>query len=393
MKLKFFSHSALLVCSVLAVGLFSCGNSNSNAVESGDEIVVDTVAVVPERPMPVANDTINNIARIMAGIPLEEGELFYEKTQTSAWKNHKASMDRMWNRCQTNLEAVQGLAAADLADVNEKVKTVFYPFSGPDFVYPSSLYPEADTYWLAGLEPAGSAFTEASANSSMYTKCSYALRSILYSSFFITKDMASDLSKAQVNGTTPLLELLIVKMGYSLISVGKVSLDAEGKPFADPNGYGVEIKFFKPGVRHEQTLYYLSTNIADGSMKPEVQALYGSFDKESTATFVKSCSYCLHGGQFSKMRGYILDNTFAVVEDDTGVPYKYMNEKGWEVTFYGQYVHPISLFSEYTYQKDLVKAWSEKGSKPLPFRIGYGKGSSLLIGRAPAAVETKEVTE
>src|SRR5208282_3604178 len=40
--------------------------------------------------------------------------------------------------------------------LTEKRDTVLYMFSGPDFLYATSFFPNASTYILAGLEPVGS---------------------------------------------------------------------------------------------------------------------------------------------------------------------------------------------------------------------------------------------
>ena len=40
--------------------------------------------------------------------------------------------------------------------LTEKHDTVLYMFSGPDFLYATSFFPNASTYILAGLEPVGS---------------------------------------------------------------------------------------------------------------------------------------------------------------------------------------------------------------------------------------------
>mgnify|MGYP000103131323 CR=1 FL=1 len=54
----------------------------------------------------------------------------------------------------------------------------------------------------------------------------------------------------------------------------------------------------------------------------------------------------------------------------------------WDLTFYGNYAKPISLFSE-RHQEDLKEVYQKKSSnvQPLPFGIGYqyAKGTSNLM--------------
>ncbi len=87
-------------------------------------------------------------------------------------------------------------------------------------------------------------------------------------------------------------------------------------------------------------------------------------------TFTKAASYCMHGGDFSIIRGVCL-RAKAVLEDDTGIPYRFFKQDEWEVSLYGRYTKPVKDF-HYGFQKDLDSAYrSGKNVKPLPYSIGY----------------------
>jgi hypothetical protein len=100
-----------------------------------------------------------------------------------------------------------------------------------------------------------------------------------------------------------------------------------------------------------------------------------------STTYIKSASYLLHNSNFSVMRDAVLKKSMSIVQDDTGVPYRYLPAKDWKLTFYGNYVKPVSSFPSGYYQQDLQKAYrtgdSLKQIKPLPFSLGYHWGSSV----------------
>lgn len=362
----FIAPTVFVTAVMVSVALPSCRGQQNNDQDQADTLVV--VDTVP--PALVANDSLTDLARLFAGMPLDSTSVYFPQTQTSAWKYHKANMDQVWNRCMVNLSQVDTLSQKDFGDINAKIKTVFYPFSGPDFIYPTALFPDADEYILAGLEPAGKFLDVKNANSTMYQKYSHALRNILYSSFFITNNMAVDLSAQGTGGVLPCMAILIARMERKIVSV---------EPVDFCNGF--RISFFKEGSNHLQTLTFLSTNIADAGFKPEVKSYFESIDPATTVNYTKSASYLMHNDGFKGIRNIILTHCCATVQDDTGVPYRFFDKNEWEFTFYGKYEHPIPLFGEYTYQKDLVAAWAAQGSEKLPFRMGYGKGSSMIVAR------------
>ena len=71
-----------------------------------------------------------------------------------------------------------------------------------------------------------------------------------------------------------------------------------------------------------------------------------------------------------------------ITQDDTGVRYQVLLEKGWKVRLYGEYSHPDKPFRP-RFQPELETAFAEPGKvEPLGFSIGYGfnrRPSSLLV--------------
>ena len=71
-----------------------------------------------------------------------------------------------------------------------------------------------------------------------------------------------------------------------------------------------------------------------------------------------------------------------MVQDDTGIPYRFISQNPWQVKLYGRYHRPIRPMS-YGYQKDLETAYNAQPEHiPLPFPFGYhwrGQQSGLIV--------------
>jgi hypothetical protein len=90
-----------------------------------------------------------------------------------------------------------------------------------------------------------------------------------------------------------------------------------------------------------------------------------------------------HHREFSVIRDLVLNNANTIMQDDSGMPFKYLVADTWKVQLYGKYTQPFGVF-KYWAEPELAKAYSEPGVKPLPFRIGYGYSaipSNELVAR------------
>ena len=367
----------IVVIAALSFVLAGCDGFNSRGASQNPQ--TDTIAVVDTMPVEkevvklVGDPLLNSLARILAGIPLQEGDTLYAMTQTEEWKNHSAELNRMWANSQETLNKVEAIRTNDLGDITARAKNVFYSFSGPDFPFMATFFPKAETYYMMGLERAGSPITAKEFGKKTYEKYQKALLDLLRRSYFITSYMSSDLHNSEIDGTVPIFMVLMARMGYEIISIDFQTLNKEGEWVAtEKRSPFVAIRFFRPEENEEKTLYYLCTNLLDKEFDPNVQAMIDKINPDSTVSFVKSCSYCLHYGTFSQIREDILKHSFAVVQDDTGITYRTYVDRGWQTILYGTYTHPIDLFSSSVYQKALNDAYTtRKDIRPLGFRFGY----------------------
>ena len=97
-------------------------------------------------------------------------------------------------------------------------------------------------------------------------------------------------------------------------------------------------------------------------------------------TFLKAASYLLADDRFSYARRLLLENSDAVVQDDSGIRFRDF-DRGWVKRPFGAYVAPSAPFADRA-QPDLEAAYAAATPAALPFAIGYHlepRASNLLV--------------
>ena len=333
-------------------------------------------------------------ARLLAGLSVPADSPLAALAATPGSRRHAANFDAAFDRVdRVQLDKIRRWSAANITGHRA---TLFYFFSGPDFLYANAFFPDAETYVLAGLEASGPipdvGKLPKRAVPQVLRSFEVALRSILGLSFFKTKLMSSDFRASQaVSGTIPVLYIFLARAGKEVHSATLVKLDANGAISSDADAArksaaeGVKITFSSPGGP-ERTLYYFSANVAGGGFKTSGIETFCDKLGEGDA-FIKSASYLLHGNDFAPIRNFILKQSAQILEDDSGVPVA-MFDATWQLKPYGHYVGPIDLFAG-RYQPRMAALYRKAKVGPIDFGIGYRynpRESTLILAvkRQPA---------
>ena len=328
-------------------------------------------------------------ARFLAGLPVPADLPLAPLTKTAAWENHARSFDSAFKQVDaTQLSHVRNWAKENLN--LPKRPNLFYLFSGADFLYANAFFPDRNTYVMAGLEPPGTPPDVTKIPEKVIPNAlrglENATRTILRLSYFITSQMSGQFSLTPTKGTLPVLYVFLARSGKVVHDAQVVRLlengdIVEGEKALDPatgGTKGAKIVFSSPGGP-DQTLYYFQANVANGSFaKTGLDALFTKLGDGDA--LVKSASYLLHGAPFSDVRNSLLNHSSAILQDDTGVPYR-MYGAGWTVKPFGHYSRPIPVF-RYAWQGDLAKLYQREAPAALPFGISYRwrpNESSLIL--------------
>ena len=304
-----------------------------------------------------ADDT----ARFLAGMMPSADSALMPLTKDPAWQHHARFFDAAFTQLeQRQLSKIRTWSEANLAAPRP---TMFYMFSGPDFLYADAFYSKATTtYVLSALEPPGSVpdltrLPRGSIDTALYN-VEHSLGSILSFSFFITKKMKVDLREGQISGTLPILYVFLARSGKTIREVSPIALDEGGTVHvanedAGKNpARGVRIVFAgNDGV--QKTLYYFSTDLSNSGVR--------------SSGFLKFCATLAPA------------NSSTVLQDDSGIPLAYYNPKKWRFFPFGRYAGPISEFPG-RYQESYAELF--RRAQPIDFGIGYrwrSHESNLLL--------------
>lgn len=348
--------------------------------------------------------TADDTARFLAGMPPAADSPLAPLTKDPSWQRHAKFFDTAFGQLeQRQLSKIHSWADANLAAPRP---TMFYMFSGPDFLYADAFYSKASTYVLSALEQVGSVpdltrLPPGGIGSALYN-VERSLGSILSFSFFITKQMKTDLHAGQLGGTLPILYVFLARSGKTIRDVTPIALDDKGGAYfanenPGPNATrGVRI-IFAGSDGAEKTLYYFSTDLSNSGVKVSGFLKFCATLAPGNS-LLKSASYLLHSGNFTTVRDFILANSATIIQDDSGVPLAFYDPRKWRFFPFGRYAGPIAEFPG-RYQQSYAELF--RRAQPMDFGIGYrwrSHESNLLLSvKVPsdssAPVESTSSTE
>jgi len=325
-------------------------------------------------PVRAQTASADDTAKFLAGMMPSAGSPLTPLTNEPAWQRHAKFFDSAFGQLeQRQISRIRVWADANLAAPKP---AMLYMFSGPDFLYANAFYSKASTYVLSALEPVGSVpdLTKLprSGVAAALHNVARSLGSILSFSFFITKDMKTDLQAGQISGTLPVLYVFLARSGMTVKNVGPVALDDKGTAYfagenPGPNAVrGVRI-IFAGSDGQDKTLYYFSTDLSNSGVKSSGFLKFCETLGPANS-LIKSASYLLHSGNFTTVRNFLLNNSATIIQDDSGIPLSYYSAKKWRFFPFGRYVGPIDKFPG-LYQQSYAALF--RSAQPIDFGIGY----------------------
>ncbi len=380
---RHFFGSRTLHASLLSLVFFAgCGSSHTSAAAPAEEhpaVPGNPVGKVPRSRQ--ANDT----ARFLAGMPGASGSPFATLEENPVWQDHRRQLDAAWTRAENEL--LSGGRTFQMDELNRPAflsRTVFYPFSGPDALTATLYFPHNSVYVMVALEPAGTLPTVEQISKKDLAGYLAAMRETtadeLGRSFFITRQMDKQFRGQVTDGLLiPILQLL-VRTGHTVEGFRYVRLDENGQviertlDYKAPTRYGnkgLEIDFQTDADSTQHKLFYFSVNIANDRLRENTPFQTYVMHLGQPVSMLKATSYMTHQPGFSMIREALLKNSYAILQDDSGLPYKAYAADQWNVQLYGDYDKPYGSFG-WLEQPDLRQAYKSGAPKQLPFHVGYG---------------------
>jgi len=339
-----------------------------------------TLLLATAIPSAAQEVTFNDLARFVSGKPLSSASPLNQLMGFSSVRKHYAEtidLSQKWQ--ESRLNKIQEWAATELQPQLSRPTTVKYMFGGPDFVHVVSVFPGVPEYILAGLEPLGTIpdffSMDEPALDSYLTYLNHTLRSISRRNFFITTEMREDFGKEGIDGVFPVLLYFAALTGHDVLNADYVTLDASGgaviSSATEASGIWLRIRKENPTVNDpaEQNLYYFKTDLSNNGFKGG--SPFHSFlsARPDSVAYLKAASFLMHTEDFSNIRNFTVGDSKWILQDASGVPAEFLSLY-FNLTFYGNYVGPIDMFSEYN-QPWLHQVYGSGIAKPLPFGTGY----------------------
>jgi hypothetical protein len=330
-------------------------------------------ALQPVLPILPANDA----ARFLAGLPVAPGSQLAPLTQNPRWQAHARAMNQAFSQLeQRQLNNIRIFRAENIAPVTQQNHTCVYLFSGPDFLYADAMFSDCSTFVLQGLESVEPlpdiATVPPGALDGTLQNIENSLNTILSFSFFKTKDMREEFQRSQLKGVLPAIFVFMARTGKEVKGIQYISLDKAGAVIQGFQGAtrGAKLTFTDVATGSEKVLYYFTSDLSDEALRRNPGLLRFCEGLGPSNSLLKAASYLLHEGGFETVRNFLLQNSAAILQDDSGIPVRYFTPDRWTLRFFGVYTGPIDLFKKF-YQADLRQYYAASSPKPLTFGFGY----------------------
>ena len=386
-KYTTLSRRILLFPILLASFLLSCGGEKT--------------AAAPQKPAEEglaipADRFVDDAARYLAGLSAKPGSKLADLHELPSYKHHVEDFDFKFSVFeQGRRAAMQKFQQTELSATQVTGSTLLYAFGGPDVLTAHTFFPKNKTYILMGLEPAGGLPSEEYLRSKLKSdylpKIRGSMNSLLDKSFFITLLMDQMYRGQITDGLMPIMLVQLVRTKHTVLGYLPVTLNENGKWMArNPELKGTDGMIIEAQKESGDKLriIYISANLQDDKLAANKPLLTFLASLKPTVAYFKAASYLPHHKDFKLIRDTILSLSSAVLEDDSGIPYKYFDKEEWSFTLFGKYDRPYGSFRNMV-QPTLKADFEGPNVKPLDFPIGYGfkrQPSDLILAiKKPAA--------
>ena len=200
--------------------------------------------------------------------------------------------------------------------------------------------------------------------------------------------MGRDLRGKGIRGVEPVLFVFLARTGAEVLEATYFEVDAAGQSPRQgdrrevrPGVPGVRIRFQFAG-RPVQEMSYVSVDVLDDKLGKDSGFLAWAGRFGPANGFLKAASFILHDNAFSRTRSFLLATCEAILQDDSGVPYRLLQE-GRRLG--AHLLRPLPAAarsrSRATSRRDLDEACKAQPARPLDFIIGYRRqvDSSLQL--------------
>jgi len=312
----------------------------------------------------------------------------------------------------------KGRAWFDEVEPKDLPRTVVYPFGGGDLLSALVAFPDATEITTISLELAGDPRRLRTLTPAAVERSLGALRAEIGGLISVGSNTSENLSHQQQNdlpGQVSSFLLGLVAGGYEPVAMRYFTLDDTGaihylaqaeideldqqaqtsRPrslkhdWLSPNFShafaNVEIQYKKPDDPQVRVHRHIGWNLGDAYLAKHPEVVRHLEQKGAVTMLTKGASYLLYRGDFSVIRGYMLEHLKWMLSDSTGIPPTYAKPAGMVQETYGHYEGAFLESAQDNRHDDaFVALWKAQKTRRLPFRFGYvdkDKQAHLVVTR------------
>lgn len=271
-----------------------------------------------------------------------------------------------------------------LAELPATPGTVFYPFSGPDFVTVHQLFPAAQRYVMMAMQNAERPLDLANLAPDLLEPSLGVLTSAWQHfgdhGFYVTEYLEKYLYSTRANiGASTFIVSFLSLQGFEIERVVPIQVAANGSLQElspdTPRWRSVRIQASKQGK--PIIVDYLKIDLSNEGLQAAPQNLALINTLTTNPVLFKAASHLPQNVGFSMIANQVLGRSPLVVQDETGIKYTSLSQS-YQIALFGKFVAAHHAFP--SYHVDLAKAFAQRDDiKPLNFRFGYFKDGNYAL--------------
>ncbi len=299
--------------------------------------------------------------------------------------------------------------------------TVVYPFGGGDLLSALTTYPDARDVTTLSLEYAGDPRRLARiSDPKAFAESLEVIRATSSGLLWANDSKTENLMKGQrgdIPGQLAFFATALAVHGFEPVSLRFFRFEPDGTlryltaadvaaadekgtakllrgqwtaPDFSPAFSNSEIVFVKKGedpATQARVHRHIAADLSDAAARKSPGALRWLAAKGPVVAMTKAASYLLWRDDFSLVRSYLIDHMQLMISDSTGIPPRFLAQKGFVQETYGRFEKSFLAASE-AHNADFVLLWTSQPERKLPFRYGYIDGAQnyhlLVTRKAPA---------
>jgi hypothetical protein len=299
--------------------------------------------------------------------------------------------------------------------------TVVYPFGGGDLISALTTFPDATDITTLSLEFAGDPRRLDAIKKERLKESLRLFRSTIWGLLMADNSTTENLQKGQgseIPGEVGFFLVALAEHGYEPVSLRFFTLQKDGSlhylteeeiaalektraktlrgvwesPDLSVAFSNSELTFKPVGAPADAPVRvhrHFAANLGDNGFAKAPELMKYLEGKGRVVAMTKAASYMIWRDDFASIRNYLLKHMEFMISDSTGIPPKYLEKAGFELTTYGEFTQSFLGASE-EHNKAFRAIWKAQPKRKLSFRYGYidgGTGSFHLFTAAkkPAA--------